>query len=145
LESCTAAYSTLITQRHDHIVDIIAKAIDSGRSMRLRDVKLVNQTPPFDFLSNKVKQLRPDLTYIRDNATRIEIIEVTVPLATVYGQEEALERAYIEKLKKYATPLDELSMFNITRTTVVVPSLGAFHMPSITKFGTLFRCNQLKF
>jgi hypothetical protein len=62
----------------------------------------------------------------------------------MYGHEDALERAYIEKLKKYATLLDELSMFSITQTTVVASSLGAFHTPSITKFGTLLRCNQLK-
>jgi hypothetical protein len=112
--------------------------------MQLGDVKLGNQTLPFDFLSNKVKQLRPDLTCIRDNTARIEVIEGTVPFATMDGQEDALERAYIEKLKKHATLLDELSMFNITQTTVVVSSLGAFYTPSITKFGTLLRCNQLK-
>jgi hypothetical protein len=148
LNGC-ARNMTEMTRRHNKIVDVIRRAIEQYMAERLLlkigDNKVIRDKG----LSEKVRSLRPDLSFVTRTvgSGNMVPIDISCPDGRISYRANTLEKVYIDKKEKCNRRVQE------TRKTwkrqaeiipIIVSPLGAVHARSIEALRNLFSCNDKK-
>jgi hypothetical protein len=154
LNRCTVAGNwQLFTKRHNRVVEIVRKAINSNIMEQLEEPIRENTPALLEGiqLSEEVRLQRPDLIVMRkkDGRIRMEIIEVTCPYGRISKERNTLESLWDFKMRKYqklAQEVEEKAKIEVRIIPVIVSSLGAVFSKTMVLLKKLLKCedNQMK-
>jgi hypothetical protein len=152
LNRCTGSGNwTLFTKRHNKVVDIIRKAIESNIANEL--VETIKENTPIILegtrLSDEVRLQRPDLTVIRKegNKMKMEIVEITCPYGRISEERNTMESAFEFKMNKYqklADEIEEKTEMEVRIIPVIVSSMGSVYSKTMMLLKKLLKCEDRK-
>ena len=119
----------LINTRHNKISTILREQI--RKSWNIEDI-LENKNVPLENLTDRAKNLRPDMIILSENRQKMTIIEITCPYANYSNNQSTLETAYYNKKAKYNNLIEEIreNNINVEFIVIVISSLYGIYKES---------------
>ena len=133
----------LINIRHNKISTILREQIQE--SWIIDDI-LENKSVPIENLTDRSKNLRPDMIVIAENGQKMTIIEITCPYANYSNNQSTLDTAYYHKKAKYNNLIDEIreNNINVEFIVIIVSSLGAIYSESWNCIQKMFPAKKIQ-
>jgi hypothetical protein len=146
LNGCPAKYNE-ITWPHNKVVNVVRRAIEEQMVNRPHSGIGENTTMQDEPRSEERGRLTPDLKFSANtHCTRFTVmIDISCPDRDISSRENMLEKVYIDKLEKSATPVPEVKAIRDMPAKiipVILSSLGPVHEQLLKARGQLFMCEE---
>jgi hypothetical protein len=123
---------TEMIRRHNKIVGVIRKAIKEYMKERLLSKIGDNTVVQEEGLSEEVRSLRPDLSFVTKifGSIHTVLIDISCPYERISYGANTLEKVYIDKKEKYnklAQGTSNIREMHVEIIPIIVSSLDAVH------------------
>jgi hypothetical protein len=126
-----------MTKRHNKVVDVVRRAIQEHMGLNLESRIDENRTIHEEWLTEAVRSLRPDLSFITKTWRHPTPFTVFMEVSCPYGRksygENTLEKVYLDKMVKYRDLADQtkrIRRMDVQIIPIIVSSLGAVYEKS---------------
>jgi hypothetical protein len=100
-------------------------------------------------LSDEVRSLRPDISFVAESFTKsyTVLIDISCPYGRIAYRKNTLEKVHVDKLEKYRRLVEETTAIRrmyVEIIPIIVSSLGAVYKRSVEALGNLLLCVDRK-